>query len=94
MTTTPPCPGHAGAPLARRATPGDGRATDSAGSTGTFSAMTDTATDQARAQAALASHKAPELRVLRAVHNGLVALPDHRPAQSWQADDDGARAAG
>jgi hypothetical protein len=55
--------------------------------------MTDTATDQARAQAALASHKAPELRVLRAVHNGLVALPDHRPAQTWQADDE-ARAAG
>lgn len=55
--------------------------------------MTDTATDIAQAHAALATHKAPELRVLRAVHNGLIALPDHRPA-SWQADDDAERAAG
>lgn len=92
--TTPPPPGRELPPLARRATPGGAGTTDSAGSPGTFSAMTDTANDQARAQAALASRKAPELRVLRAVHNGLVALPDHRPAQPWQADDDGARAAG
>lgn len=61
--------------------------------TGTFSTMTDTATDIAQAHAALAAHKAPELRVLRAVHNGLVALPDHRPG-TWQADDDAERAAG
>lgn len=92
--TTPPRPGRTGASLARRATPGEGRTADFTGSTGTFSTMTDTATDQARAQAALASHKAPELRLLRAVHNGLVALPDHRPTQGRQADDDEARAAG
>lgn len=61
--------------------------------TGTFATMTDTATDIAQAHAALAVHKAPELRILRAVHNGLVALPDHRPA-TWQSDDDAERAAG
>ena len=62
--------------------------------TGTFSAMTDTATDIAQARAALASHAAPEMRVLRAVHNGLVALPDHRPARPGRSDDEDARAAG
>ena len=85
--STPALPSR---PTPRRTTGNDG-VPDVA--TSTFAGMTDAATDIAQAHAALASHKAPELRVLRAVHNGLVALPDHRPG-TWQADDDAERAAG
>ncbi len=56
--------------------------------------MTDKATDIAQARAALASNQAPEMRVLRAVHKGLVALPDHRPTRGRKDDDREARAAG
>ncbi len=62
--------------------------------TGTFTAMTDKATDIAQARAALTSNAAPEMPVLRAVHKGLVALPDHRPARSRADDEPEARAAG
>lgn len=56
--------------------------------------MTDKATDIAQARAALASNAAPELRVLRAVHKGLVSLPDHRSSRSRADDEPEARAAG
>ena len=67
---------------------------DSGLGAGTFSVMTDTATDIAQARAVLASHAAPEMRVLRDVHNGLIALPDRRPMRTARSEDEDARAVG
>jgi hypothetical protein len=53
--------------------------------------MTDTSMDLAQAHAALASRRAPELRVLHAVHNGLLALPDDLPPLAWDVDGEAPR---
>lgn len=50
---------------------------------GTFAPMTDASVERANAQAALANQGPPKMRVLKAVHQGLVALPDEVPAPGW-----------
>ncbi|MHB1475947.1 MAG: hypothetical protein ACYCV4_20425 [Dermatophilaceae bacterium] len=56
--------------------------------------MTDTAGELAQARAVLAARTSPDLPVLKAVHSGLVSLPDRAP-HAWKPDhDDEARAAG
>lgn len=60
----------------------------------TFAAMTDSAREVAQARAVLTVHTSPDLPVLRAVHTGLVALPDRAP-RAWEPELDAeARAAG
>lgn len=58
------------------------------GRNGTFDPMTDASVDLANAQAALASQGPPKMRVLRAVHKGLVELPDEMPSPGWDPEID------
>lgn len=51
----------------------------------TFAPMMDTALEMAKARAVLTARTAPDLRLLRAVHTGLVALPVEI---DWDAADD------
>lgn len=52
--------------------------------------MTDIGREVAQARAVLGARTAPDLRVLKAVHTGLLLLPTEHSAREWEADDDGA----
>jgi len=49
--------------------------------------MTDIGREVAQARAVLGARTAPDLRVLKAVHTGLLALPDRAP-RTRVADED------
>jgi hypothetical protein len=49
--------------------------------------MTDTAHEVAQARAVLTARACPDLPVLKAVHSGLIALPDRAP-HAWEPEYD------